>query len=583
MPKIQSAFAQFRYSISYVDALPQLTLLGFLVGLITAVIIIAFRLLIQLPLGSILPFGAENFEALDPVARCILIFSGATVIYILLKWAGKDRNQMGVAHVLDRLHNYQGHMPMSNWWLQFFGAAVSIISGQSVGREGPAVHLGAGAASRLSRFLRLPNNSRHTLIACGVAAAIAASFETPLAGVLFAMEVILIEYSIVGFVPVILASVTGAVMSQLVFEDTTTKLVSQQYDLHTLLELPYMLAVGLIIASAAALFIKLHIANMKLHHWPLSIRLFIAACLTSVAAWYLPEIMGLGYDTLNDALTGQLALQTLILVAIVKLTLTASINGLGVPGGVIGPTLVVGACLGGALGYVGGLLYSEPTANAGFYVVIGMTGMMAAVLNAPMAALVAVLELSSNPNMIFPSMLVIVIACVTTRHFYRCKGIFIEQLQQNGKGIEFHPTQDALQRTGIANIMCTDVVYTDRMLAFDQAKEALARQPRWIIVDFKNKDEGTRDKLALNAADLAAYIESAPVEVLSLDESIDLLNIPGRRLTLSPIHDTANLWEALEAIKNSQAEALYVAIRNTPLTASIRGLITEEAINNYYR
>ena len=86
----------------------------------------------------------------------------------------------------------------------------------------------------------------------------------------------------------------------------------------------------------------------------------------------------------------------------------------------------------------------------------------------------------------------------------------------------------------------------------------------------------------MNAADLAAYVESAPVEVLSLDESIDLLNIPGRRLTLSPIHDTANLWEALEAIKNSQAEALYVAIRNTPLTASIRGLITEEAINNYY-
>ncbi len=581
--KFQSALDQFRYSLSYVEALPQLTFLGLIVGLVTGIIIIAFRLLIDLPLLFLLPENPDNFEGLEPTTRVLFILCGAISLFILLRIAGKERNQVSVSHVLDRLHNYQGHMPTSNWWVQFAGGAISIISGQSVGREGPAVHLGAGAASRISRLLRLPNNSRYTLIACGVAAAISASFDTPMAGVLFAMEVILMEYTVVGFVPVILASVTGAALSQVVFSNTTPLLSIHQDQMHSLLELPFMAGAGLLVACAAAGFICIHLKMMQFSHWPLSIRLALAASFSAIVAWFLPEVMGLGYDTLSSALSGNLTLQILLAVAIFKLLLTAVITGLGMPGGIIGPTLVIGACIGGCLGYLAPYLYSGPTADPGFYVIIGMTGMMAAVLNAPMAALVAVLELSHNPNMIFPSMLVIVIACVTTRSAFGYKGIFIEQLNHSGRSLEFHPAQDALQKTGIANLMSSQLIYTDRHIGYSAAKTLLIKQPKWIITDFKDTEEGTRDKLALNAADLAAYLESAPMDVLNLEEKIDLLNIPGRRLILSPIHEAATLWEALEAIRTSNTEALYVAKRNTPLTASIRGIITEEAIKNYYQ
>lgn len=578
--KLKTAFDQFRYSISYVDALPQLTFLGLLVGLGTGLIIIAFRLCIEIPLSIFLPGGVDDFEHLPQEIRVLLIVGGTAILYFLLKAAGKH-GQVGVVHVLNRLHNHQGHMPSRNWFAQFLCGVISIISGQSIGREGPAVHLGAGAASRINRWLRLPNNSRFTLIGCGVAAAISASFDTPLAGVIFAMEVILMEYTIVGFVPVILASVTGAAVSRAVFEDSTPLLSDHLGRMQSLLELPYLVGVGLLLACMAACFITINLRFIRLGHWPLSLRLLISAILTSVAAWYIPEVMGLGYDTLNAAVAGELSARTLLIVAVAKLTLTAAVVGLGIPGGVIGPTLVIGACIGGCLGIVAQHLYTIPTFDPSFYVIIGMTGMMAAVLNAPMAALVAVLELSYNPHMIFPSMLVIVIACVGTRHLFKFEGLFLEQLRNSGKPLEFRPAEQALKKTGIANVMATRLVYSHRRVDYETAKKLLVNKPEWIVLDFK--EESTRDKVALNPADLAFYLENAPVEVLSLAEEVDLLAIPGRRLVLSPIHETASLWEALEAIRSTQAEALYVARLNNPLMAAVRGIITEQSINNYYQ
>ncbi len=145
-----------------------------------------------------------------------------------------------------RLHNHQGRLPLFNLGLQFFAGAIALLSGQSVGREGPAVHLGAGTASQLGQWLKLPNNSLRTLVGCGVAAAISASFNTPMAGVVFAMEVILMEYSIAGFVPVILASVTGAAVAQATFGNAPAFSVAP-LQMSSLSELPLIIFCGLII------------------------------------------------------------------------------------------------------------------------------------------------------------------------------------------------------------------------------------------------------------------------------------------------------------------------------------------------
>ena len=578
--QIRLWLTQFRYSLSFVDALPQLTFLGLVVGFVTGAIIIAFRLAIEWPLGVLLTNGPDHFEGLPPQNRVGFIFVGMLVLYGIMKLADPTKRQVSVGHVLDRLYNYQGHMPLTNWMVQFFGGIVAIISGQSVGREGPVIHLGAGAASRLATRLRLPNNSRYTLIACGAAAAISASFDTPLAGVIFAMEVILMEYTVVGFVPVILAAVTGSIMSQAVFGNTSS-LFAIPTDFNSLRELPFMICVGLVIAFTAVTFIKLHTQVLKLSKMPLALKFAAAGGLMSLVAWYVPEVMGLGYDTLNDALQGQLTIQTLLVVTAAKLIATSVVVGLGVPGGVIGPTLVMGACRGGALGYMAQTLYGVPNLEPEFDVILGMTGMMAAVLNAPMAALVAVLELSYNPNMIFPSMLVIVSACLITRSVFKLEGIFIEQLKHTQRELDFKPAQQALRRAGMAEVLQYNLVYARRSVDYESAKALLANKPTWIVIDFKEQE--TKDKVAMRAADLATYLEEAPVDVLSLEADIDLLAIPARRLVLSPIHETASLWEALEALRHTNAEALYVARSNNPLATAIRGIVIEEDIRNYYQ
>lgn len=571
---------QLRYSLSFVEALPQLTVLGLIVGALTGAVIVVFRLIIEWASLYLLQAQSPVFGNVSPVARTALIGGGLLATYLLLLAAGRSARDVSVGHVLDRLHNHQGQMPMRNWIVQFFAGLLVIISGQSVGREGPAIHLGAGVASRLARMLRLPNNSRFSLIACGVAAAIAASFDTPMAGVIFAMEVIVMQYTIAGFVPVILSAVTGTLVSRAVFPNTAP-LIDHIAELSSLRELPYFAGMGLLLAAAAALFIHLNRFASSLGQWPLWLRFCGAFALTASVAWPVPEIMGLGYDTLNLAVDGQLSASTLLVIGSAKLCVSAIILGLGVPGGLIGPTLITGACLGGVFGLGAEALYGFTTTETGFYVIIGMTGMMAAVLNAPLAALVAVLELCYNPHMIFPSMLVIVIACLMTRSLFGLDGVFIEQLRRSGRALDFGPARQALMRAGLIPVLNTSILYANRKLDYEQAKQLLVNKPEWIVLDFT--ESTTKEKVALRAADLATYLESAPVEVLDLSETVDLLAIAGRRLTLAPIHETATLWEALQALRATGADGLYTARHNSPLAASVLGIVTESAIDTYYQ
>ena len=193
-----------------------LALLGLLSGILVGGIVILFRLIIESVQAGILP-GAdpENYEALDAIHRFLFSLTGGVILGIVYLLAVRTPLRVGVVHVMERLAYHEGYLPVKNALLQFFAGSISIISGHSVGREGPSIHLGAAGASLMGQWLRLPNNSIRTLVACGVAAAIAASFNTPLAGVIFAMEVVLMEYTISGFAPIILAAVSATAMNRI--------------------------------------------------------------------------------------------------------------------------------------------------------------------------------------------------------------------------------------------------------------------------------------------------------------------------------------------------------------------------------
>ena len=577
-PSLNASINNFRHRLAHIEALPQLTLLGLLVGVIAAAVIILFRLAVELPLAQLLAGNSENFESLTPFWRFALPLAGAVIIGLVLQFLNPKYLTISASHVLDRLHRFQGRMPLGNLLVQFFAGIACLLSGQSVGREGPAIHLGAGSASLLGQWLKLPNNSLRPLIGCGVAAAISASFNTPVAGVIFAMEVILMEYTIAGFIPVILASVTGAAMARMVFghslafEGVASQIVS-------LWELPYIAFAGLVIAVFAAVFIRTQLLCQPLHRYPIALRLSVAGLLTGSAAIYVPQIMGVGYDTISSTLHDHIGLSVLMLIIVTKLLVTALSLGLGMPGGVIGPTLFIGACIGAAIGITGHAIFPEHSTNAGFYALLGMAAMMAAVINAPLAALIAVLELTGNPNILFPSMLMIVVACLCTRQVFGCDSIFQALLQVQGKPIETAADQQLLSRAGVASVMSTNFTLTQQGLTHPQVRRLLAKQPRWLVIE-----ELGNPPTLLSAADLSAHLEQT-IDT-SGEDIIDLLEIPGRRWEMAPIHDLANLFEARLQMRDATVDALFVTrseSTNSPLISHISGIITRGSLDNFYQ
>ena len=314
------------------------------------------------------------------------------------------------------------------------------------------IHVGAACASQLGQALRLPNNSLRTLVACGVAAAIAASFNTPLAGVVFAMEVILLEYTLASFAPVILAAVVATLLSRIVFGAAVVVAVPD-LQLVSLLELPWIVLLGVVIGGFAALYVA---GIVRLDRWsrpwPVALRTTLAGVLCGACAWVAP-ILGLGYDTVEAALLGQLTLAVLATIVVAKLVATIGCAGLAVPGGMIGPMIVIGATAGGALGIIGHTMVPQWSAPPAFYATLGAAAMMGACLHAPLAALTAVLELTGNPNTLLPGMAAVVTALLVARAGFRQPALFVGLLRQRGLVYRVEPLTIALDRIGVAAVM----------------------------------------------------------------------------------------------------------------------------------
>ncbi|MED5558087.1 MAG: chloride channel protein, partial [Pseudomonadota bacterium] len=269
----------FRRQLANVDALPQLCVLGLVSGVITGAVMVAFRLLLEAGAVLYMPEGEpEAFEGLMPWLRALLPIVAVTLIGLLLYRQRSAARKLGVSHVIERLTYHQGRFPLRNWLNQWWVGVVSVLGGLSAGREGPAIHLGAAASSGLGLKLRLPNNSLRVLVACGTAAGISASFNTPIAGVIFAMEVVMMEYTIAGFTPIILAAVSAAIVTQAVY-GTEPAFSVPALTMNSLLEIPWILAIAVIIGIAAAGFIQLVDSMGRYHHRPVLLRIAVAGLL----------------------------------------------------------------------------------------------------------------------------------------------------------------------------------------------------------------------------------------------------------------------------------------------------------------
>ncbi len=306
-------------------------------------------------------------------------------------------------------------LPFTNAVVQFFGGLLAIVSGHSVDKEGPGIHLGAANAALVGKKMALSRHEEYLLAAAGGAAFIAAAFNTPLAGVIFVIEVLRVRYKINNIVPIIIASVIGTVISRLVYGQSPAFAVPA-LSIGSLSELPVIVIMGVLIGFLASGLIKLSALTAELsYHWRPLYAFVLAGLITGTLAQWAPEIMGVSYDTVDRIFHNDYGIQALFILLLAKLTATAISAGVRLPSGLIGPSLIMGGDVGGISELLVQAYYPFYQGSAGFYAMIGMVAMMSAVLRAPLAALVALMELTGNLHIILPGMIVVVTAEIISR------------------------------------------------------------------------------------------------------------------------------------------------------------------------
>jgi len=572
----QNQFDQMRLRLAHPDALMLLSLLSIATGVLTGLIIVAFRALIEHAQIYFFTSGQiGDFESLPAWMRLLLPILGALLLGWLFTRLKPVNRQVGVLHVIERLQYYQGRMPLVNMCVQFVGAALAILVGYSVGREGPNVHMGAFSGSWLAQTLELPNNSTRSLVACGTAAAIGASFNTPLAGIIFAMEVILQQYTVQGFVPIILAAVSGTYTSMAFLDEELFLEVSLS---STAMgnDWPLVVLLGISIGVLSALF---NTALLQLTRfsatWPIAQRFLLAGLCMGLLAWWMPQSMGIGYDTVQEVINASVGTELLMWILLAKLLATLVSIGLGIPGGVIGPLMFIGSVAGGVwvtLIYASGVPWLIPLEPL-MYPVLGMGAMFAASLQAPLAGLTAVMELTNNADIILPGMLAIVSASLTNKVIFRHDSLFLSLLRARGLDHSSSPVMQRLLMIGAASVMSRSFHVCENTLSRATAQLLVERDFYWLLVTDNTTERQPR--VMLRTLDLHSFLEQDTEA-----EKVELDNIPATRLQLAPISVRASLQDALDELNKTAAEALYLQ-RETG--GYIYGIITRERIEKTYR
>ena len=515
----------------------RLLILAVGVGVVSAFAAVLFWGLFDLVRGLTFGTRAEavllNLSVIPWWLFLIVPAGGGLLIGLFVHYVMPDRRPHAVADVVEAVATRDGRMSVRTGLAAAAVSAASIGVGASVGREGPVVHLGATIGAWLGDRLKLDRSMLRTLLGCGVAAAVAASFNAPIAGAFFALEVVLGHYVLRSFAPVVIASVTGTLVYRLHVGDVPT-FIQPEHVIASLWEFPAFALLG-VVSAAVALVLMWSILSAQ--DWarkvplPPWLRPALAGLVVGAMALVFPQVLGVGYASTNAALNQSLALWLLLALIPAKIAATAISLGGGFGGGVFSPALFVGAMTGGAFGIIATAIFPDVSSGHGAYALIGMGAVAAAVLNAPMSTILIVFELTGDYAATIAVMVAVVIASVIT-HQTIGGSFFIWQLRRRGVDLTDARRARMLRRVRVRTIMDRKFQTVAPSAAAAEIRRLLQNAPHGelFVVDADGALSGTitfhdlreaafdtgRDD-ELSAADLAR--RNPPV--LRIDDALD--------------------------------------------------------------
>jgi CIC family chloride channel protein len=456
-------------------------ILTLLIGALVGLMAVTFILLTERVGSRLYPLGGA------PWHRVLIPTVGALAMGYLLYRYFPDARGSGVPQTKAALYAREGRITAGTMFGKFFCTSATLASGIPLGREGPTVQVGAGIASVLGRNLGLRPEKVKALIPVAAAAAIAAAFNTPLAAVLFTLEEVVGDLHAPVLGSVVLASATSwGVLRLLLGNDPLFKV--PQYQLVNPWEFAIYAVLGVAGGLLSVAFTKLLLGMrerfLKFPRKTLPLQPVAGGIVVGIMGWFVPQVLGVGYEHVGAALNGGMALRLMVLLLVLKLFAVTTSYASGNAGGIFGPSLFLGAMLGGAIGSVAHNLFPHYAATPGAYALVGMGTVFAGIVRAPMTSVVMIFEITRDYAVIVPLMISNLVSLFIASRLQK-QPIYESLARQDGIHL---PTAETRQQEGYRQVIlamrpASQVLAVDMTVQGALEKISSSESTAWPVTD----------------------------------------------------------------------------------------------------
>jgi chloride channel protein, CIC family len=384
---------------------------------------------------------------------------GGLIIGPIINIFAKETKGHGVPEVMLAVTTLGGRIRPRVAAIKALASSICIGSGGSAGREGPIVQIGSAIGSSLGQLFQLTEDKVKILVACGAAGGISATFNTPLAGIFFSLEIILRQYALRHFSAVVLSAVTTTIISR-TFLGNHPAFPTPPYEMLSAWEIPLYLIFGFIAAGVAFLFVRtLYKIEDKFDQWqiPDYLKPALGGLLVGLIGLYFPQIFGVGYETIEQVLYGKMAISIILVIIFLKLLATSLTLGSGGSCGVFSPSLFIGASLGAVYGSLTQLLFPTFGIHPGACALVGMGAVFAGAAHAPISAILILFEMTGDYKIILPLMITCIISTVVVRRLSK-ESVYTLKLMRRGIDIQKEMEMELIETIKVADAMYTDII-----------------------------------------------------------------------------------------------------------------------------
>ncbi|MBW1722723.1 MAG: chloride channel protein [Deltaproteobacteria bacterium] len=551
-----------------------MAILAALVGLAGGFGAIGFRYLISFFQSLAYGGGGTLLEMAQAQPWYIKVWipaAGGLLVGPLVYFFAREAKGHGVPEVMEAVALRKGIIRKRVVFIKSVVSAICIGTGGSVGREGPIVQIGSAIGSTIGQILKISADRIRTLVGCGAAAGIAATFNAPIAGSMFALEIVLGDFGLATFSPIVISSVVATAVSRH-FLGNSPAFSVPSYNMVSAWELIFYVILGLFCSFVAVAFTSTLYRMEDLFDdfkFPEYLKAVIGGFILGAMALLFPHILGVGYPAIDLALAEKLSMGVLFLLVIFKILATSITIGSGGSGGIFAPSLFLGAMAGGFFGTVAHNLFPGITASPGAYSIVGMGAVVAGTTHGPLSAILILFEMTGNYKIILPLMIACIISCISASQLLK-ESIYTFKLARRGVNIRAGKEVNILKSIPVKEAMNSTVETIPQSLTLGKMAEKISKSKfnSFPVVDDENRltgilsfldyhdvvyDEDLRDLV------VAKELATPDVVTVSLDD---------------------NLYDALELITSRDFSILPVVDPNDP--KRILGVITRRDIVGAY-